>query len=110
MEILQPEAPQEPKAPVEPTPTVEQTKNLKQIQILQSLGLKDQLFNEDIMEKVDYIAERVALDEFDDLFVRVGNDFTPKIDKIHQILQLREMDKDLEKKKNLIKEQLKQYE
>jgi hypothetical protein len=111
MEILQPAVEQPKQEPVAEHSTVEATPNLNHIQMLSQLGLKDQVFNDEVMEKISYLAERITPEELENLSIKVGNDgWTSKLDKIMTIIQLRDVDKKLKEKRDLIREQIQQYE
>jgi len=112
MEVLKPiiEQPEQKAELKELEPTIEKTPNLKHLEFLSHLGMKDKIFDDEVMEKIAYIAERVDFSEFEDIALRVGNDgFTPKLDKIYTYIQLRDKYEDLERKQELIKEALNQY-
>jgi hypothetical protein len=111
MEVLKP-AVEQPKQPQkDPEPGTEKTPNLKHIEILSSLGMKDQIFNDEIMEKVAFIADRIEMPDFEELSIRLGNDnwSTSKLDKIYYHIQLSDQYMKGEERQKLIKQQLDQY-
>jgi len=86
--------------------------NLKNAQFLDKLGMKDELFNQDVMEKIDYIASRVEdVLKLEDINMRMGEDNTmPKIDKIFSYLKLLEQSEITREKQELINKQIQHYE
>lgn len=112
METLTPEKPQVKSEPKEPTPTTEQTPNLTHIQMLSHLDMKDKVFDDSVMEKIAFIAERMDFPAFEELSLKIGNDSwaTSKLDKIYYHIQLSDKYMEGEKRQNIIREQLKQYE
>jgi hypothetical protein len=112
MEILQPEQPPIKSEPFEPVPTTEQTPNLTHIQMLSHLDMKDKVFDDSVMEKIAFIAERMDYPSFEELSLKIGNDSwaTTKLDKIYYHIKLSDQYMEGEKRQNIIREQLKQYE
>lgn len=63
--------------------------NLKNLQILNYLGLKDEMFNSSIMEKVDFLGKNCELEELMHLDWKLGQDPTmSKLDKVYSFLKL----------------------
>jgi len=112
MEILTQEIPREPLPQHEEVPTIEQTPNLTHIQMLSHLDMKESLYNDDVMDKIAFIAERMDYPAFEELSLKIGNDSwaTSKLDKIYYHIQLSDKYMEGEKRQNIIREQLKQYE
>lgn len=110
MEILNPAKPEVKPEPFEPHPTEDKTPNLKHIEFLSHLGLKDQILDEGVMDKIQFIAEKMEFSDFQDLALRLGEDsFTPKLDRIYTYVNLIEQNRELEKKKKLINDALTKY-
>ncbi len=111
MEVLQPSQPE----PIsQPSTTVTQDLldagiNLKNIQFLNHLGLKDEMFNSQVMNKIEYLAEKLPdLADLMDLDLRLGNDGQPKIDKMYAYLKLNEQSEKLREQQFLIEQQKQQ--
>lgn len=112
MEILQPivEQPKEKVEQHDPLPGEEKLPSLKHIEFLSELGLKDEMGNETIMEKIDYLTRKTDINGLKELSLRVGNDnWTSKLDKIYSYLKLSEEKNELNRKVNLIDETLNNY-
>jgi len=86
--------------------------NFKNAQFLNHLGLKNELFNPEVMEKIDYIASKVEdVAKLSDIDMRMGEDNTmPKIDKIFSYLKLIEQSEIMKEKQELIDKQIQHYE
>ena len=84
--------------------------NYKNLTFLDRLGLKDELMNPNVMEKIDFLAERIDLDELNHLDLKLGYDDTPRIDKIYSYVKLLEMEENIIKEQELIRNQRRQYE
>ena len=86
--------------------------NFKSAEFLNHLGLKDELFNSNVMSKVDYIASKVEdVAKLSDIDMRMGEDNTmPKIDKIFSYLKLIEQSEIMREKQDIIDKQLQRYE
>ena len=82
----------------------------KNLTFLSSLGLKDELDNPEIMGKVDYLASKLELEELTNLDLKLGYDDTPRIDKIFSYVKLLEMEENILKEQELIRNQRHQYE
>lgn len=117
MEILKPIQPE----PI--TPIIESRESIpkdlldagitvKNLEILNHLELKDEMFNPNVMNKVDFIASKIEnLEHLQDIDMRLGHDGgMPRIDKIYSYLKLLEQSEKIQEKKNLIDKQLKNYE
>jgi len=85
--------------------------NFKNAQFLNHLGLKNELFNPDVMEKIDYIASKVEdVAKLSDIDMRMGEDNTmPKIDKIFSYLKLIEQSEIMKEKQDIIDKQIQHY-
>ncbi len=85
---------------------------LKNLEILNHLELKDEMFNPNVMEKVDFIASKTDnLEHLRDIDMRLGHDGSmPRIDKIYAYLKLKEQADNIQQKANIINEQLQKYE
>jgi len=107
VEILQPKTesliPQEQH---DPTPSTENIPDLKHIEFLSELGIKDQIFNDKVMEKISYIAEKVDIGKFRELSLRVGGSQSSRLDKIYTFMQLSDEYGKLGERQKLIKETL----
>ena len=62
MEILTPniETPQEPRADIPIEPSEETNENVKNIEFLALLGMKDEMFNKEVMEKIGYLSKNIS--------------------------------------------------
>jgi hypothetical protein len=112
MEVLTPieQIPFERKEPTQAEPVTEAGIPLKHVEFLSELGLKDQLFNDSVMEKISFISEKTDLEGLKELALMVGNDgWTSRLDKIYTYLQLSKEKEDYKKKVELIDETLKNY-
>lgn len=111
MEVLKPEPAKESvSTQLPPQPRIEGLPDIKQLEILSALGMKSEIFNEEAMEKVAFISER--LDEnIDELLLKLGNDdwSHSKLDKLFFFYQLKDQEKNLERKRNIIKQQLNEF-
>ena len=112
MEILTSEQPPAKQEPFDPVPTTEKTPDIKHIQMLAHLDMKDKVFDDSVMEKIAFIAERMDYPAFEELSLKIGNDSwaTSKLDKIYYHIKLSDQYMEGEKRQNIIREQLKQYE
>lgn len=113
MEVLQPEPEQ---TPVQtnsgiPQDFLDAGIDFKNVQFLDHLGLKDQMFNPEVMDKIIFISSKVEdLDSLMDIDMRLGNDGSiPRVDKLYSYLKLVEQSDRMKEKQSLIDEQLKQY-
>lgn len=89
MEVLTPqiETPETPFSQHEDT--IGEGINLKNLQFLNYLGLKDEMFNGKIMEKVSFLSEHLGIDDLMSLDFKVGQDPNmPRIDRIYSYLKL----------------------
>jgi len=86
--------------------------NFKNAEFLNHLGLKNELFNPQIMEKVDFIASKIEnLESLQDIDMRLGHDNSmPRIDKIFSYLKLIEQSEIMKEKQELIDKQIQHYE
>lgn len=84
---------------------------LKNVEFLHHLGLKDEMFNPRIMEKVDFIASKLEdIGHLQDVDMRLGDDGSmTRIDKIYTYLKLLEQSDSLKEKQALIDERMKAY-
>ena len=111
MEILNQPLPEQPKETIgNPDPKTEAGMTLKHAEFLSHLDLKDKLFDDVVMNKISFIADRIDIDKFRELVLKVGNDgMMPKLDKIYTYMQLSDEYTKLEERQSLIKETLNQY-
>ena len=107
-EILTPiqEQPQQEKEIRIQDPITEEQMNPKNVEFLAYLGLKDEMFNSRIMEKISYLSERINLEGLKILDLRFGNDgHISKLDKILMHIKLTEQEHDYKERLNLINAQ-----
>jgi len=113
MEVLKPieQIPFERQEPIQAQPIIDAGIPLKHVEFLSELGLKDQMFNDSVMDKIAFLAGNLELDGLKELALKVGNDgWTSRLDKIYTYVQLSGEKIKLQQKQNLIDETLKQYE
>jgi len=86
--------------------------NFKNVQFLDYLGLKDEMFNPQIMEKVDFIASKMeGLDNLSDIDMRLGNDGSmPKLEKIYLHLKLIDQANKAKERLDIINQQIQNNE
>lgn len=86
--------------------------NLKNVEFLNHLGLKYEMFNEKVMEKIDFIASKVEdLRSLQDVDMRLGDDGSmPRIDKIYSYLKLKDQADRIREEERVISERIGQYE
>jgi len=86
--------------------------NLKNLEFLNYLGLKDEMLNSKVMEKVEFIGKYIPdLNELMKLDLKLGSPtFMPKLDKVFSYVKLLEVEADLQVKQDLINKQKKQWE
>ena len=86
--------------------------DLKNVQFLNYLGLKDEMFNSYIMEKIQFLSDSVFdVDSLLDLDIRLGEDNgMSKLDKIYSYLKLNEQADKIRNQERLIREQMRKYE
>ena len=84
---------------------------LKNVEFLNHLGLKDEMFNVRIMEKVDFIASKLEdIGHLQDVDMRLGDDGSmTRLDKIYSYLKLSEQSELLKEKQSLIEERMQSY-
>ena len=112
METLKPveQVPFEMSEPAQAQPVTEAGMPLKHVEFLSELGLKDQLFNDKVMEKIAFLADNIDIDRLKELALTVGNDgWISKLDKIYTVVHLSRERDELVKKQSLINETLKKY-
>lgn len=86
-----------------PQDLTEQNINMKNLQMLNYLGLKDEMFNGKIMEKVAFLSENLDMDQLMHLDFKVGQDPNmPRIDRIYSYLKLDMLSKTKEEELNMI--------
>jgi hypothetical protein len=105
MEILTPisETPTEEFKDIPIEPSEEVNESAKNIEFLALLGMKDEMFNKDVMEKISYLSSRLSLDDLQELAIRSGNDTqTSKLDRIYTYVKLSKMESDHARKFHLI--------
>lgn len=86
--------------------------NLKNVEFLNHLGLKYEMFNQNVMEKIDFIASKVEdLRSLQDVDMRLGDDGSiPRIDKIYSYLKLKDQSDRIREEGRIISERMNQYE
>lgn len=84
---------------------------LKNLEFLNHLGLKEEMFNQRVMEKVMFLSDKVAdLRELQDLDMRIGDDGSmPKIDRLYSYLKLKEQADRIHEEEQLIRERMDSY-
>jgi len=82
----------------------------KNLTFLSHLELKDEMMNPEIMSKVDYLASKLELEDLQHLDLKLGYDDTPRIDKIFGYVKLIEMEENILKEQELIRNQKRNYE
>jgi len=105
MEILTPqiETPKETNSDIPIEPSEETSENVKNIEFLALLGMKDEMFNKETMEKIGYLTKNISLDELQELAIRSGNDTqTSKLDKIFTYVKLSKLESESARKFHLI--------
>ena len=105
MEILTPniETPQEPRADIPIEPSEETNENVKNIEFLALLGMKDEMFNKEVMEKIGYLSKNISFDELQELAIRSGNDTqVSKLDRIFTYVKLSKLESEHARKFHLI--------
>ncbi len=115
MEVLRPAQPE----PVVDTPQrtdvpkdlIDAGITLKNVEILNHLGLRNEMFNRNVMEKVDFIASKVEdIRMLQDVDMRIGDDGSmPKIDRIYSYLKLKDQADRIREEGRLITERMNQY-
>ena len=78
--------------------------SLKNIQFLNYLGLKDEMFNPQVMEKVAYLSDKLELSDLQQLDWKVGQGDGVKIDRLYAYLKLDLESREIENNLNLINE------
>jgi hypothetical protein len=113
MEILQPkvEAPVEESKPSLPQELIDSGINLKNVEFLSYLGLKNDMFNPDVMSKIqdmaDYFKDVDALQKMD---VDLGNPHgVSRLDKIYMHVQLLKQEQEIKQKQELIDKEKSKY-
>lgn len=86
--------------------------NLKNVEFLNHLGLKYEMFNQKVMEKVDFIVSKTKdLMELQDIDMRLGDDGSmPRLDKIYSCLKLKDQADRIREEGRIISERMNQYE
>jgi hypothetical protein len=111
MEILNQPLPEQKEPIGNPEPKTEAGMPLKYAEFLSHLDLKDKIFDDVIMGKISFIADKIDIEKFRDLSLKVGNDgMMSKLDKIYTYMQLSDEYNKLKERGDLIKETLNQYE
>lgn len=92
--------------------TLDASMNVKNAEFLLHLGLKYEMYNPQVIEKVQYLADRLpdikALQEID---IRLGDDGRmPKLDRIYCYLNLLGQSQKIQEEKNLVDENIRSYE
>lgn len=77
--------------------------NLKNLQFLNYLGLKDEILNTKVMEKVSFLSDNLDMDSLMNIDFKVGQDPSmPRIDRIYSYLKLDMMSRDKQKELDMI--------
>jgi hypothetical protein len=111
MNILTPqiENPSEPQK--ESVPGQAPNENWKEIEFLNYLGMKEELSNEKVMEKIRLIGEVIPdVNTLMQTDLKLGRPNMSKIDKIYSYAFLLKQEADIQNKQNLILNQKKQWE
>jgi hypothetical protein len=110
MDTLQPrrEQPAEPQR--EPIAGQAPNENWKEIEFLNYLGMKDELSNEAVMEKIRLISEIIPdVDALMETDLKLGRPNMSKIDKIYSYALLLKQEAEIQRKQDLISNQKKQW-
>lgn len=85
---------------------------LKNVEILNHLGLRNEMFNRNVMEKIDFIASKVEdIRALQDVDMRLGDDGSmPRIDKIYSYLKLKDQSDRILEEQRIITERMNSYE
>jgi len=117
MEVLRPaeqvaEISQEPSRTDIPKELVDAGISLKNVEILNHLGLRNEMFNRNIMDKVEFIASQVKdLMDLQDVDMRLGEDGSmSRIDKLYSYLKLKDQADRIREHERLITERMNSYE
>ena len=111
MEILTPHIePTEPIIQIPLEPTEESPINAKNVELLALLDMKGEMYNKEVMDKVDYLTKTLSFDELSELAIRSGNDTrTSKLDKIFTCVKLSKMESEAKRKTDLIRNAKEQW-
>lgn len=116
MEILTPE----PQIEKIPTPGVVENSakvlsagvDLKNAEFLAHLGLQYEMFNPQVIEKVQYLADNLAdVKALQALDIKIGDGGNiPRIDKIFAYMKIQAQSREMQEQKALLDERLQRYE
>ena len=91
--------------------TIGEDMNLKNLQFLNYLGLKDEMFNGQVMDKVRYLADNLDMNELMNIDFKVGQDPNmPRIDRIYSYMKLEIMSRDKQSELDMINNAKKKWE
>ena len=95
-----------------PKDSVDAGINMKNAEFLNHLGLNDELFNTNVLEKIDFMASKIEdVESLEDIDMRLGDDgLMPRIDKIYSYLKLIEQAEGMKEKQELISDKIQRYE
>lgn len=85
---------------------------MKNVEILNHLGLQHQMFNPNVMEKVQFIADKVEdILMLQDIDMRLGDDGSmPRIDKLYSYLKLKDQAERIKEEERIVSERINSYE
>lgn len=87
--------------------SVDENLNTRNIEFLSALDLKYGIGNDEIMEKINYLTERISTEELDEIKIRVGVDLPEeRLKKVYLYVQLQEQAKDLRSKLSGVEQNL----
>jgi hypothetical protein len=79
---------------------------VKNLEILDYLGLKNSMFDQDVMEKVAYLSDKLDSNTIRQIDLKLGNDPSiPKLDKLYAYVRLIDEENRLAKEQELIRNQ-----
>lgn len=83
---------------------------MENLEILDYLGMKDQMFNEEVVEKANFIAEMLGDKDIQEIDINLGNphDMT-KLDKIYSYFLLEKQTQEIREKEALINKEKMKY-
>lgn len=112
MEVLTPITQQEVPQNNSPIPQelMDAGMTVKNISILDYLGMKEQMFDYSVMNKVNEIADLLGDKDIQELDIMLGNPRSmTKIDKIYTYLKLDAQTKELRRKEQLLEQEKQRY-
>ena len=105
------ETPPEPQPQSLPQELIDAGINLKNIELLNYLGLKNDMFNPDVMSKIqemaDYLPDVEALQKMD---INLGNPHgVSRLDKIYMHIQFLKQEEEIQRKQELLNKEKSKY-